>query len=200
MKKIETIWHRLLWEALENKVYKHTQINLARHFRYSLSTVNLAVKKLSQIGAVRIEGKFFVVTDFKKILFYWATHRKLDNDVIYKTSLDLPVSEIEGLIPPTAIFAGFSAARRLLTESPSDYSKVFFYLDQKDLVLAQKRFPQNNKRAQNNIFILKSYPGQIKYGQLTTLPQTFVDIWGLPDWYAKDFIAALEEKIDGLLS
>ena len=199
MKKIETIWHHLLWSVLEKKDYKYTQVYLARYFSYSLSTVNLAIRKLSEIGAVRVSGKFFVVSDFKKILFYWATHRKLNKDIIYQTRIDLPVLEIEGLIPPQGIFAGFSAARQILNESPADYSKVFFYLNQKDIVLAQKRFPEAKNKAQNNIFILKSYPGQINYGKTATIPQTFVDIWSLSDWYAKDFVANLEEKIDGLL-
>lgn len=200
MMKIETTWHHLLWLALEKKEFKHTQESLADYFDYSLSTVNLAVKKASAIGAVRVTGKFFVVTDVKKLLLYWATHRILEKDVIYKTHIDLLINEIEGLIPPRAIIAGFTAGKKILGEAPADYSKVFFYLPEEDLKIAQKRFPPSFDKKPENVFVLKSYPKQIDYGQITTLPQTFVDIWGLGDWYARDFSISLEEKIDELLS
>jgi hypothetical protein len=39
-----------------------------------------------------------------------------------------------------------------------------------------------------------------KYGPVTTLPQTFVDIWNLKDWYGQEFIKRLEEKINAILS
>lgn len=199
MKKIETTWHHLLWSALEKHQFKHTQKNLADYFGYSLSTINLAVKKAVSIGAVKMSGKFFVLSDPKKLLFYWATHRNLNKDIIYKTHSDLPISEIEGLIPPQSTIGGFSAAKKILGEAPSDYSKIFFYLPQEEVETAKKRYPPS-LRELKNIFILKSYPKQKEYGQITTLAQTFVDLWNLPDWYAKDFLTSLEEKIDGLLS
>jgi hypothetical protein len=33
------------------------------------------------------------------------------------------------------------------------------------------------------------------YGQTTTLAQTFVDLWNLSEWYAKDFLNAIKGKI-----
>ncbi|MBU0998574.1 hypothetical protein KJ570_03535 [Patescibacteria group bacterium] len=199
MKKIETTWHHLLWSALEKHQFKHTQKSLADYFGYSLSTINLAIKKAEAIGAIKMSGKFFVLSDPKKLLFYWATHRDLDKDYLYKTYSSLPISEIEGLIPPQSIIGGFSAAKKILGEAPSDYSKVFFYLPQEEIETATKRYPPSVKEPKN-IFILKSYPKQKEYGQIATLPQTFVDLWNLPDWYAKDFLTSLEEKIDELLS
>ncbi|MBU3935686.1 hypothetical protein KJ909_03360 [Patescibacteria group bacterium] len=199
MKKIETTWHHLLILAIEKGQFKHTQESLAGHFGYSLSTINLAVKKAAAVGAVKMSGKFFVLSDPKKLLFYWATHRNLDKDILYKTHSGLPISEIEGLIPPQSIMGGFSAAKKILGEAPSDYSKVFFYLSPETVETATKRYPASTK-GNENIFVLKSYPKQKEYGQITTLPQTFVDLWSLSDWYAKDFLTSLEEKIDGLLS
>ena len=85
MKKIETIWHHILWLVLEKGNYKFTQKEITEYFKYSSSTVNLAVKKLALIGAVDIKGKFFVVKDAKKILYYWATHRNIQKNIIYET-------------------------------------------------------------------------------------------------------------------
>ncbi|MDP3994499.1 MAG: hypothetical protein Q8P91_01555 [bacterium] len=199
MKKIETTWHHLLWSAIEKHQFKYTQKYLADYFDYSLSTINLAIKKAAAVGAVNISGKYFVLSDPKKLLFYWATHRNLNNDIIYKTHSGLPISEIEGLIPPESIIGGFKAARKILGEAPSDYSKVFFYASPETVEKALKRYPPSAKGVEN-IFVLKPYPKQKEYGQITTLPQTFADLWSLPDWYAKDFLKSLEEKIDGLLS
>ena len=200
MLKIETIWHHLLWSAIEGKEFRHKQTDLADYFGYSLSTVNLAVKKAERVGAVRLSSKFFIVSNPKKLLFFWATHRNLQKDILSQTFVDLPILEIEGLVPAGAIIAGFSAARNLLGEAPADYSKVFFYLEEKDLENTRKRFPQNSSAREPNLFVLKSYPQQKNYGNLTTLPQTYVDLWGLADWYAKDFVIELERKIDELLS
>src|SRR3989339_19156 len=160
MKKIETIWHHILWSALEKRQFKHTQKSLAEFFGYSLSTVNHALTVPSQTGAIRKETKFFVLADFKKLLYYWASIRNLEKDIIYKTNYEASIPEIEGLLPASAIYAGYSAG----------------------------------------LFILKASPTTKKYGAITPLPQTFVDIWNLKDWYGQDFIKKLTEKIDGILS
>lgn len=198
MQKIETIWHNLLWEALEKGEFRHTQKSLSEHFGCSLSTVNLAVQSLARVGGIKVSGKFFTVINLKKILYYWATHRNLDRDVIYKTYVDEPISEIEGRIPDGAIFACYTGAKEILKEAPSDYSKVYFYFNENDLDTVKNRFPFE-KSENPNLFVLKTSFRQRDYGQISTLPQTFVDIWNLSDWYAKDFLEALERRIDGIL-
>ena len=198
MQKIETIWHSLLWDALEKREFRHTQKAISEHFGYSLSTVNLAIKEAESVGAIKMSGKFFTVSDVKKLLYFWATHRNLTRDIIYKTWVDEPISEIEGLIPDGAIFACYTSAREILKEAPSDYSKVYFYFDENQLETVKKRFPPT-KSLDANLFVLKAYSWQKDYGLTASLPQSFVDLWNLSDWYAKDFLEALERKIDGLL-
>jgi hypothetical protein len=198
MQKIETIWHDLLWNALEKKEFRHTQKSLSDKYGYSLSTVNLAVKSLARIGGIKMSGKFFTVFDVKKILYYWATHRNLEKDIIYETCVNLPILEIEGMIPDGAILGCYTAAKNILNEPPADYSKVYFYFDEDKLDIVKKRYP--SAKGNNNLFILKTYSKQINYGNVTTLPQTFVDIWNLSDWYARDFLTALERRIDDVLS
>lgn len=133
----------------------------------------------------------------QKILYYWATHRNLQKNIIYQTFVDLPIQEIEGLITPEAIIGGYTAGRYLLGEPPSDYSKVYFYLDNENIEKLKNGFPKNNQDP--NLFVLKSHPKQREYGNLTTLSQTFVDIWNMNDWYAKDFLQELEGRIDDVL-
>lgn len=198
MKKIETIWHHLLDSAIEQHKYQFTQARLAQDFGYSLSTINLALVKPTAIGAIRKSGKFFVVADPLKLLYLWATVRNLDKDLIFQTYSTLPVHELEGLAPPTAIYGGYSAATLILGEPPADYSTVYLYLDSQDLVEIKLRYP-TLKSGPTQIIILQK-PPRPPLTPHTSLPHTFVDIWNLRDWYAHDFTLALEDKIHGLLS
>lgn len=197
MKKIETIWHHLLFSALKGN-YKHTQTELAERFSFSLSTINHALNVPTSIGAIRKTSRFFVLNDFTKLLYYWASVRNFEKDIIYTSFYDGTVSEIEGLINPEGIYACYSAGRKVLKESPADYSKVYFYIPEQFLDKVKSRFSEKSKK-DCNIFVLKMPLFMSDYGNTTTLPQTFVDIWNLRDWYSKDFVKSLEEKINGIL-
>lgn len=199
MKKIETVWHHILWLALTERQFKHTQQSLAKFFGYSLSTINHALTAPTQLGAIRKESKFFVLENFQKLLYYWASIRNLENDLIYQTYFRADILEIEGLLLPESIYAGYSAGRRILKEAPADYSKVYCYFSEADITKVKERFPENKEKPAN-LFVLKQHLAMKNYGLVTTLPQTFVDIWNLKDWFSRDFTQKLEEKINGILS
>lgn len=198
MKKIETIWHYLLFEALEHKKYRHTQAGLAAHFHYSTSTINLSLVKPEAVGAVRKSGKFFVLTDPIKLLYIWATLRNLSRDIIYSTRSDLAIGELEGLAPPNAHYGLYSATAKIFSEPPADYSTLYLYLDPSELALAKTRYPVSQS-GNHQIVILKN-PPYLPLPNLTSLPHTYVDIWNVNDWYAVEFLHSLEDKIHGLLS
>ncbi|MCX6792136.1 MAG: hypothetical protein NT149_03815 [Candidatus Gottesmanbacteria bacterium] len=199
MLKIETIWHHILYLALEKGQFQSTQKALAYELGYSLSTVHSAIRQIADIGAADVSSRFFVLRDVKKLLYFWATHRNFKKDIIYQTYVDEPILEIEGRCPDGAIFACYTAARMILKEPPADYSKVYFYFDKTKIDTLTKRFPEV-KSDSPNLFVLDVFPKQPEYGVTTTLAQTFVDVWNLHDWYAKDFLIELERKIDELLS
>lgn len=199
MKKIETIWHHILYEALEHKTFKFTQQELAGRFSYSLSTVHHALVVPSRIGAIRKESKFFILEHVMKLLLYWASTRNLKHSIIYQTYSPLSVQEREGQMPPSAVYACYSAARQILGEPPADYEAVYIYDAADNLLEIGRRFPPETKK-RPNLFIIRDTPSLRQYGSFTTTPQTYVDIWNLSDWYASDFLKGLEEKIHGLLS
>ena len=198
MKKIETIWLYLLDQAIEQKQFQHTQAGLAKLFKYSTSTVNLALHKPAAIGAIRKSGKFFVVTDPLKLLYLSATTRNLAKDIIYQTYSSLPIPELEGLAPPSAIYGAYSAAGQILQEPPADYSALYLYLDPDRLDQLKSRYPFV-KSGSTQIIVLKK-PLYLPIPNHTSLSHTFIDIWNMRDWYARDFTQALEEKIHDLLS
>ncbi|MFH1536295.1 MAG: hypothetical protein ABIC96_04505 [Patescibacteria group bacterium] len=195
MKKIEIIWRELLYQSIEKGNRQFTQKNLAAKFAYSTSTVFQALRPLREMGAVRVTGRNFTLEDPEKLVYHWASVRKLSSDILLKGHLDIPVKEMEGLAPPSSIFGGYSAACRFFSEAPADYDKLCLYVRDLDEVL--KRYKIG--RGRPNLLILKADDFLADYGDFTTISQTFVDIWNFEDWYAKEFTAALKRKIDEFL-
>ena len=193
MKKIEQVFREILYQAIECKNRRLTQLELSKKLKISLSTVNLAVKKLDKIGAVIIEKMGFRIIDIKKILYYWASTRNLEKDIIYKTRTEMSVRETERNLPDI-IFAGYSAYKFKFRDVPADYSEVYVYADEKEAKEIKKRFSENNKFS--NLFVLKKDENMDKYGKTCTTAQIFVDLWNLDKWYASDFLKAFENKLN----
>lgn len=198
MKKIEMIWREVLFSRLEKGTIEFTQKKLAEELSFSTSTVSLALTPLRQSGAVKVTGRNFRLVDPKKILYHWASQRNLKKEIIYETRVELPVRETENSLPPQAIYAAYSAYTRRFNEAPADYDIVYFYLPKRSLSEVTKRFPK--KKGVPNLVTLAADIHLSKYGLLTTFSQTFVDLWNLPQWFARDFYLSLEEKIDALLA
>jgi DNA-binding transcriptional MocR family regulator len=196
MKKIEIIWRKMLFEAINKSRREFTQKSLAEEFGYSTSTVSQAIKPLRQMGAVRVGGRSFVLEDPEKVLYHWASARSFKKDFLLSGHVEMEPVEIEGLAPAEVVFGGYSAACRYLSEAPADYDKVYFYV--KDVKSILQRY--NLTKGRPNLFIFKADEFLSQYGGLTTLAQTFVDLWNMEDWYAKDFTKELKKKIDELLS
>lgn len=191
MSKKETIWRHILTEAFEKRRYTFTQKDLAAHFAFSTSTIFNALKAPRGMGAIEVTGRFFRLIDAEKLLLLWATHRNMKKDIIYRTHSDAPARKIEGEIPPDITFGAFSAYRLKYNETPADYSLVYVYAEDADSV--KKRFPP--QKGYQNIFVLKSDPFLEQYGKITPDVQTFVDLWNITEWYAKDFREALKSKL-----
>jgi len=192
MTKKEIIWREILFQAIENKKFEFTQKELAQKYSFSLSTVFNALKVPREAGAV--EGKRgFRVLDIEKFLYLWATFRKIKKDIIYQTAVKKRVFEIEGEMPPFVIFGAYSAFLKKYKFAPADYDKVYVYIEEKNLEEIKKRFPL--QKGYINLIVLKADPWLKNFGPITPDCQTFVDLWNLTEWYAKDFLNVLKEKI-----
>lgn len=197
MKKIETVWCQLLFDTLENHQNRFQQQQLAEKLRISVSTVNHSLKNLRRMGAVAIGGGGGSVVDAEKILMHWSNHRGLTGDIVSTIKLDGPVQEIEGLLPSGSILGGYSAVCHWYGEAPADYSTVYAYhLEPKKII---ERFAHQSA-GNTDIVVLKLPPTLPIRLETTTLAHTFVDLWNLTDWMAKDFIHRVKTEIDELLS
>ena len=188
MKRTEFVYRHILQEAESNRK-KLTQAGIARALGVSLSTVNHALRPLRKMGAVSVGLRNFSVVDTKKILMLWASIRNIEKDVIYATRAEMAARDIEKTMPSTVVFAAYSAYRLAFKETPADYSEVYVYGDGEEV---KKRFPP--KAGPPNVFVLE------KHFDKMTKTQMFVDLWNLREWYAKDYLNALERRLDAILA
>ncbi len=193
MKKTELVYSLILEEALEKKRRSMTQAEIAAALKISMSTVNAAIGHLRKMNAVRVKLRSFDVVDARKILYYWASIRNMEKDIVYATRVEKPASEIEKSMPPGILYAAYSAYRIKFRDVPADYSEVYVYLrEERALEAVKKRLPPSKSRP--NVFVLAAGPEKM------TLANMFVDMWNMKEWYAREFLLALERRIDGILA
>ena len=191
MKRVEEVYREILFKSIEKKRNNLTQSYLANALNMSLSVVNLALNSLKKMNAIRINQRSFDVIDKRKILYYWASIRNVDKDIIYKARVDKPVMKIESEMSADVVYGMYSAYKFKFKDVPADYSEVYVYSDNIEEI--EKRFPKNNKNP--NLFVLKKDRNMKEI----TLANIFVDLWNIKEWYAKDFLKAMEARINGLL-
>ena len=199
MKQQEIVYRHVACGCIDG-TKRFTQLGIAKALCLPLSTVNGAVANLKSINAVRIGPRYFDVIDLGRILLFWATKRKLDNDVIYRTRVDLPTKEIENSMPGEIAFTCYSAYRLLFKETPADYGEVYVYASEQGSAQVKRRFEEPG--GPPNLIVLKPdsilesliYDNRLKHSSVCAA-QLFVDLWNLKAWYAKDYIDALSKRL-----
>ena len=197
MKKIETVWANMLFDVLERRQTSFQQQKLAQKLSISLSTVNHALKDIRRLGAIQITGGGGEVVDAEKILMHWANRRSIKNDIVSQLNLAPSPIEVEGSLPTASILGGYSAVRHRFGEAPTDYTTVYVYHPRPELVL--DRF-KTEPSGPTQLVILNLDSRLPVDNETTTLAHTFVDLWNLTDWMAKDFVIRIKQEIDGVLS
>lgn len=193
MLKIEYIYRELLYKTIEQGNPDFTITELASRFKLSTSMVSHALFPLRSLGIVKIGKVKSALIDTERLLFFWATKRLLNKDIIYKTYNPLPVSEREALLPQNVYPTAFSFCRIILKETSADYDHIYYYAS--CVTEITKRFPEDKKHPANT-FILKEDPFLSSYKSIP-LAQVFADLWNLPEWYAKDYSQGLLNIIKG---
>ena len=194
MTKKEIIWREILFSALKKDKINFTQKELAGKYGFSLSTGFNALKIPRSSGIIQTGGRGFNVLDSEKFLYLWATLRTMEKDILYKTRIERPVRQIEGEMPPGVIFGAFSAYVKKYKDAPADYDKVYIYAQKSQLAEIKRRFPAQKGR--ENLIVLLADPRLKAFSAgITPDCQTFVDLWNISEWFAKDFLDALKQKL-----
>ncbi|MBI2574297.1 winged helix-turn-helix domain-containing protein [Candidatus Woesearchaeota archaeon] len=194
MKPSEMVYRELLYRAIEKRSSRTTQSELSKSLHLSLGTVNYALKPLRKLGAVEVGKRSLSVADVKKLLYFWASIRNVGRDIVYSTRADMPVYRIEKLVPSGTIFTAYTAYKMRFKDVAADYSEVYVYGDS-DLFM--ERFAATKQTP--NLFVLRKDKCIDAYGQTATLANMFVDLWNMKEWYAREFVNAMEGKLHGFL-
>lgn len=194
MKKKEWVYREVLTAFLASKRTEFTQLALSRKLGISLSTVNNALCPLERMGAVEAKRMGFALTDWRKLLAYWASERELQKDIIYSTRCDMDVSRIEKTMPSGTVYTAYSGCKFLFSDVPADYGEVYAYADTEVAKKIEEMHPYAKGPA--NLFVLKKDGMMNAEKWVAPLPQLYVDLWNLPQWYAKEFVLALERRFE----
>ena len=123
---------------MEKNEFVLTQSELSKKLNISLSIVNIAVKKLNSIGALKIQQRSFRILDIKKIIYLWASVRNLDKDIIFQERIEAPVREIERILP-NIFYTAYTAYKFRFNDVPADYSEIYVYGDENEMETIKKR-------------------------------------------------------------
>jgi hypothetical protein len=199
MERREIIFREVGCAYIEGRT-NFTQLELSRTLGLSLSIVNKAIRDLSDINAVRIKQRSFDIIAYDRLLLYWATHRNLKKDIIYRTRADMQVRDIERNMPENIAFTGYTAYKLLFKETPADYSEVYLYATNNSVSELKRRFPQRD--GVPNLIVLKCDPdlenrimGRRLVNSSVCPSQLFSDLWNMNEWYSKDFVDALSKRV-----
>ena len=195
MLKKEVTWREILIQARLHKKTIFTQKGLADGFGFSVSTVFNALKAVRAANIISVSGRNFRLESYQKLLYLWATARAFQKEILFSAYVESDAKKIESLIPAGAEFGLYSAASHIYKIEPADYDHIYLYASGQELEKVLERFPGANVKSKNpNLIILKKDAWLDRYGEFS-LEQIFVDIWNAPEWYAKDFLRKIEEKL-----
>ncbi|MBI4114849.1 MAG: hypothetical protein HY445_03340 [Candidatus Niyogibacteria bacterium] len=195
MTKKEIIWREILVECRQNRKIKFTQKELAEKFGFSVSTVFNALKAPRAANSITVSGRFFILEDYRKLLYFWATERAFEKDIIYQSALQGSIKEVEAVMPPHVRFGLYSAFRMGYRKEPAEYDHLYVYAGKERVDAIRERIADKEfKSSSPNFFVLES-DSWLRTYQDPIFEQIFVDIWNAPEWYAKDFLKELERDI-----
>ena len=198
--KLYEVLYREIADMFLKGTNTFTQKELSEKLEISIGNINKSIKKLESINAVKIKTRSFSIIAFDKFMLYWATHRTLDKDIIYKGFSDLNINEIEASMPNGVAFTAYTAYKKSFRNIPAEYSEVYLYATDNVIENIKRRFPKQSKFP--NIFVLKAdkvLSDKIQNEKLRTVavPNIFVDLWNIRTWYAKEFVDLLSKKLFG---
>ena len=196
--KTERIYRELLLRALSGDSAVK-QEELARRCQVSLGLANKTVKKLEGARAVEATRQGVRVLSPARILNLWAAERRLDRDIVSAFRID-PLED-ERDLPRTATMTAFSAWCTISGRRPAEYSRLYFYVWDREEFERWLGFRKSRVRKTNpNTFALHvDDPHLLLTSQrsIAPVPQIYVDIYAIggPEAapYLKDIVQTHKE-------
>lgn len=189
--KTEVVWRHLIVMALDQGRRRSSLTELSQQLALPASTINKALARPGQIGAIHGTALCLRVLDPKRLLLLWAARRDLVRDVTYRTHAELPIRRIEELLPETVIPTAYSAfVQQRGRNTVADYDQVVVYASGEEL---ERVFPP--RRGYPNLVVLEADPLLATYGRCAPMAQVYADFFNLPTWQAQRFLDVLNRQL-----
>jgi hypothetical protein len=192
LSKTEILWRHLLVEAIERDNRRSSITELSERFGFAVSTVHRALVVPRQMGAVDTLRSGLVTRDPMRLLLHWAGARRLAHDHPLKIHTGLPVNKIQDRLPPGTVLTGAAAYARHFRNDVADYTTVYCYHADPHAVL--QSVP--DKIGEPDLVVLEPDPFLRDYGDIASVPQTYVDLFVTSGWQAQRFLHRMNERLD----
>lgn len=199
MLKREQVWRYLADQTIAGQTGFH-QHDIAEHLSMSIGNVNLALDPLRELGAAEVVAKKVVIRDIKKLLIMWAARHDPEpllgafgSPVDARASMRVLPSRVA-----LTSFAGFLASYPE-RPNPAPIPHLRAYVDPADTAILgelRERFTEQRDGATAVLRIhaadavmAASMPSVVSPAQL------YVDLWSESDFFAGDYLRALETEL-----
>ncbi|MGH9019998.1 MAG: hypothetical protein ACRDV0_03160 [Acidimicrobiales bacterium] len=190
--KTEIIWRHLLVGAIEYENRRSSITELSEQLGFAVSSVHGALVVPREIGAIDAVRSGLVVRDPMRLLLHWAGTRRLNRDRPVSVHTGLGVLEIQKMLPSDAVVTSAAAYARRYTNDVADYSTVYCYHEDPRAVLRSVQ----NGRGDVDLVVLEPDPYLRNYGDIASVPQTYVDLFVTSGWQAQRFLHRMNERLD----
>ncbi|MHB8696172.1 MAG: RNA-binding protein, partial [Solirubrobacteraceae bacterium] len=194
----EILWRQIADDVLEGRRTTFHQRALAAELGMSPGNVNLALEPLRAVGAARVVGKDLIVRDVRKILLLWAARRQPSRPLAAFTSMER-ARDLVRVLPPGLTLTSFAGFVARYGDEPSPFSVARAYVradDQATLVELRRRFSESPDAGAATLIVHEadSVMGR-NLPEIVGPAQLYVDLWMEADFFASDYLRALEARL-----
>ncbi|MHB8399909.1 MAG: hypothetical protein ACYDCI_13420 [Candidatus Limnocylindrales bacterium] len=198
MLKREILWRQIADDVLERRRATFHQRSLAAELGMSPGNVNLALEPLRAVGAASVVGKNLVVRDVRKILLLWAARRQPPRPLAAFTSMER-ARDLLGVLPPGLALTSFAGYVARYGDEPAPFSVARGYMraeDEATLVELRRRFSETPDLGVATLIVHDADSVMARdLPEIVGPAQLYVDLWMEADFFASDYLRALEGRL-----
>ena len=198
MLKREIVWRQIADDVLEDRRTTFHQRELAAKLGMSPGNVHLALEPLRAVGAARVVGKNLVVRDVRKILLLWAARRQPSRPLAAFTSME-HARDLGRVLPPGLALTSFAGFVARYGDEPAPFSVARAYVrpdDEATLVELRRRFNESPDVGAATLIVHAADSVLARnLPEIVGPAQLYVDLWAEADFFASDYLRALEGRL-----
>lgn len=190
LRKFEAVYREILLAAMKGS-QPIQQKAIASAAGVSVGMTNKVVRKLEEAASVEAGSRGLRILSPPRILNLWATERHFRHEIWRPFRMD-DLNIVERGLPPDVILTAFPAWVRLAKRRPAEYTRVHFYVTNRQRFESWMKLHERRIRKTNpNVFALAvEDPHLISSSShgLACVPQVYVDIYAADGPEASPFL------------